>query len=509
MADRLKDLAALLAGALFTLSLSPFNAWPVALVVPGLLFSLVQPSLQPSPERSLEPSFKKQGKQGAVRQVLVRFYLFNVGLFAAGASWIYVSIHVYGNASPVLATFLVAAFVLAYSLVCLPQAWLTARCLKLSVPAGVLGFTGLWVLQEWFRSWFLTGFPWLFQGYGLLESPLAGIVPVLGVSGLSLLGVWLSVVLATSLLTRDWRWLAGLLVVVPVMLLEPDAWTEPGDRVSVSLVQGNINQHTKWYRENRPAIFNTYRQASTEEWGRDLVIWPEASLTYFREEATQLLDFLDEQAGSAGSSLLLGIPDRGETGGFQNTVIMVGEGEGQYIKRRLVPFGEYVPLEQVLRGVIDFFDLPMSRNRSGPAIQDPLMAGPLTLSVSICYEVVYPELVRTTVHDPDLLVTVSNDTWFGESIGPWQHLQMARMRALENGRPMARGTNNGVTALIDHRGQLIASLPQFEAGVLRGELQTRKGLTPYHRWGIYPVLAIALLLLLPVLISLRGFPARS
>ena len=195
---------------------------------------------------------------------------------------------------------------------------------------------------------------------------------------------------------------------------------------------------------------------------------------------------------------MTGIPDRYDNGGLQNTVLALGNGSGQYIKRRLVPFGEYVPLEGVLRGLIQFFDLPMSRNISGPLMQPPVVAGNLLLSLSICYEVAYPELVRQSTRDADLLVTVSNDTWFGSSIGPWQHLQMARMRTLENGRAMVRATNNGVTALIDHQGRLKATLPQFEAGVLRGDIEIRTGSTFFTQFGSLPCFVLCFLLILVV-----------
>ena len=204
------------------------------------------------------------------------------------------------------------------------------------------------------------------------------------------------------------------------------------------------------------------------------------------------MDDLQAKASETGSTLLTGIPDMDAEGRFQNTVVALGRGQGQYIKRRLVPFGEYVPLESLLRGVIRLFDLPMSRNKPGPWDQPRLTAGEISLSTSICYEVIYPELVR---EDADLLVTLSNDTWFGESIGPWQHLQMARMRALENGRTMIRATNNGVTAIIDHRGKVIASLPQFEEGVLRADAEIRQGQTLFNRFGSLPVLVLCLILL--------------
>ena len=211
-----------------------------------------------------------------------------------------------------------------------------------------------------------------------------------------------------------------------------------------------------------------------------------------RRNASGYLEGLSEAARQSRTTVILGIPDR-QGDKFHNTVIAIGQGQGEYAKRRLVPFGEYVPFENQLRGIIALFDLPMSHNQSGPAEQAPLIAGDLRVSVSICYEVVYPELVRSSVVEPDLLVTLSNDTWFGRSIGPWQHLQMARMRALENGRGMLRATNNGVTAIINHRGKITASLPQFQQGVLSGHVEIRSGVTPFHQFGSGPTLLFCLM----------------
>lgn len=468
-----QSVLAFIAGALFPLSLSPFDAWPLAFLVPAILFLVTL--------------------HASRSDVLRRFYLFNVGMFATGISWIFVSVSVYGGVSDLLAGFIVVLFVLAWSLVCLPQAWLYSF-LRPSAPAAGAAFAALWVLQEWFRGWFLTGFPWLYLGYGAMDTWVVGFAPALGVFGVSLVVCLVSVftLLAVSehrifLLTVP---AFGLLLGVIGMKTESTA--ESGS-VSVSLVQGNIDQHIKWRPEMRQPIVDEYLSATETEWGRDLVIWPEAAITVFEDQAKGFLEELSSKAAQEGTTLLTGIPDRNEQGGFQNTVVALGQGNGQYIKRRLVPFGEYVPLESVLRGLIRFFDLPMSRNEPGPVAQPLLTLGELTLSTSICYEVVYPDLVRKTSNHADLLVTVSNDTWFGESIGPWQHLQMARMRAIENGRTMIRSTNNGVTAIIDHRGDMIAELPQFEAGVLRGRAEVRSGQTPYNQWGSAPVLLLCLI----------------
>jgi apolipoprotein N-acyltransferase len=180
---------------------------------------------------------------------------------------------------------------------------------------------------------------------------------------------------------------------------------------------------------------------------------------------------------------------------FRNTAVVAGTGEGRYVKRRLVPFGEYVPLEGLLRGAIEFFALPMSHAGPGAWRQPLLDLGGQRAQMSICYEVVYPDLVRRDAGGADVLITISNDTWFGASIGPLQHLQMAQMRALENGRWMLRGTNNGVTAIVDHRGAVTSRLPQFEPGVLRGEYAAMSGITPFTRFGHAPWLAVIVLAL--------------
>ncbi len=471
------DVAALVAGALFPLSLSPFDFWPIALVAPVALFWVA--------------------RSGSTWRTVLRFYLFNLGMFTVGVSWIFVSIHNYGGASVPLAAALVGSFVAAYSLVCVPLAYVYARFFRQSDISQVIGFVALWVLQEWLRSWFLTGFPWLFLGYGVMETPIVNFAPYVGVFGVSFVSVlaMLSVLIAFERQKVAWV-LPFMLVLTLGFVLERIPLTSPDGSIDVSLIQGNVDQHVKWRPENRLPILNLYRQATEDEWGRDLVVWPEASITIFREYATEYLDQLDKEGKAMDTSLVLGIPDRNDEGRFLNTLVAVGEGNGRYIKRRLVPFGEYVPLEQYLRGVISFFDLPMSRNRSGPANQPPILVGEHVVSASICYEVVYPDLVRQAAESPALLLTVSNDTWFGTSIGPWQHLQMAQMRALENGRSMVRATNNGVTAVINHRGKLVASLPQFEAGILRQSVELRRGDTPFHRYGSWPVLGLCLMMLL-------------
>ncbi len=201
----------------------------------------------------------------------------------------------------------------------------------------------------------------------------------------------------------------------------------------------------------------------------------------------------------ADTTLITGIPFRPEgQQRYHNSIMALGSGEGVYLKQRLVPFGEYVPLEEQLRGLISFFDLPMSAFSPGPADQPPLRAGAFRIAPFICYEVVYPDLVASGARNADLLITISNDSWFGNSIGPLQHLQMAQMRALENGRYMIRGTNNGISAIIDHRGRITARTGQFVEESLSGKVEVMLGETPFSSFGSRPIIVgsgVALLLM--------------
>jgi apolipoprotein N-acyltransferase len=281
-------------------------------------------------------------------------------------------------------------------------------------------------------------------------------------------------------------------------------WVTPGPGGRVTLVQGNIPQDLKWLGTHTDEILDTYRRLSRDRFDTDLVVWPEGAVVEFEHRAGPYLREMDGRARAGGAALVLGIPalERLPDGGvgFLNTVQVVGLGEGRYVKRRLVPFGEYVPLEGLLRGAIEFFDLPMSHAVSGAWHQPLLVAKDWKLATAICYEIVYPDLVRASAADADVIVTLSNDAWFGASIGPHQHLQMARMRALENGRYVLRATNNGITAIVDADGRVTAELPQFEEGVLEGRFEVPRGRPPFVRLGEWPVLVLAAaLLLLPLL----------
>ena len=240
--------------------------------------------------------------------------------------------------------------------------------------------------------------------------------------------------------------------------------------------------------------------------GRDIVIWPEAAIPGYLQRAQPFLQPLVERAANSETALITGVPSRPPGGdAYYNSIVALGHGRGEYHKQRLVPFGEYVPMEQLLRGLIAFFDLPMSSFSPGPEGQGPLRVGAYRAAPFICYEIVYAEQVASAARDADLMITISNDSWFGDSIGPLQHLQITQMRALENGRYILRGTNNGVSAIIDHQGRIVKRSEQFVATTLVGEVNVMLGNTPFGSFGTTPMIAGSAITLLLMVLMYVGF----
>ncbi len=493
-------LLAVLIGVLLPLSLAPFGWWPLAIVSAGGLFYLVEN--QP-------------------RKLPLLGWLFGVGKYGLGASWVYVSIHEYGHASAVLSAALVALFVGFMALFPLTQLWLYAKLRAVgagnNMGANAILFIACWVLWEWLLTWVLSGFPWLFAGSGQLLSPFAGYAPVGGVLLVSVAVVSVGCAAASAVLLSRRRSSVQWLPLLPALLtlgvgwwLGQLNWVVAGESRSVALVQGNVDQASKWRASNRQPIVAGMEALSDPHWGVDLLLWPEAAITLYEHEAAPLLARWRERGRTSGTTLVLGLPSVEVIPGterayqFSNLAVAVGAGSGRYAKRRLVPFGEYVPFEGLLRGLIGFFDLPMSHAVPGAARQALLKIGQERAAMAICYEVAYPGLVGEDFPAADVLLTISNDAWFGGSLGPHQHLQIAQMRALENGRYLLRATNTGLTAIADERGRIVSRLPQFEAGVLRGEYRLFTGVTPFAQTGSAPTLAVIVLALV-VVVFWRAF----
>lgn len=484
-------LSALL-GALLPLSLAPYDYWPLAPLALAAWFYICLAQ----PEHILRHSFG-----------------FGFGLFASGASWVYVSIHDFGLSSAPLAFCLTLVFIAALGVLFALPFYLFLRLQKILLPkllnnkaALALALASVYLLGEWSRGWLFSGFPWLYLGYGHLETPLSAWASI---GGVLLVSYWLCLS-ASALALIIWCWkdkaksrTALTLAAVATLpwvsggMMHTIEWASPkGEAITVGMVQANIPQELKWDPSFRQATIERYDSMSEALWHNDWVIWPEAAIPLPLHRAESFYQTMAAKAKASNSTLITGSLVR-ENGRYHNSAVAMGLGEGVYHKRKLVPFGEYVPLEDYLRGVIGFFNLPTSVIKPGPdnysKIYSQVQMPALGLTPLICYEIVYPELARAQGDEHPVLITLSNDAWFGASIGPLQHMQMAQMRALENHRYLIRATNTGVSAVVSPRGKLLAKSEQFVQQILQGQVYAMTGSTPFARWGQLIVLLLSML----------------
>ncbi len=478
------DLLVFVAGAAMPLAFAPFGFWPLAFLLPIVLL---------------------WGWDGAAsRRAALRGGLFGLGMFGFGIYWIYISLHDYGSAPApfaALATFIVVAVMALYLTVAggLLRRWGPPPGLNrwlLFVPA-------LWTLLDWVRSWLFTGFPWLAVGYSQIDSPLGQLAPYVGVFGIGWAVMLSAGLLWTALRSGDWRSrLSGLGLLVALWLgawgLGRINWVEAaGPALRVAIVQGNIDQDVKWRPNQLDETLERYFQLSLPEHGHsDVIVWPETAIPAFYQDIVPFLDVLGEKARQDRVDYVTGIPTGSrETELFHNSVITIGQSTAFYHKRRLLPFGEYLPLRWFFLFFRDWVTIPMADFAPGERNQPLLRVGGQPVGVSICFEAVFGSDIQLDLPEATWLINVSNDAWFKDSTAPHQHLQIARMRALESGRYMARATNTGISAIIDERGRIVVRGAPFQPVVVRGEVRPLRGLTPYARFGDLPIVILMIVLL--------------
>jgi apolipoprotein N-acyltransferase len=489
--------AALLAGALHALAFAPWNRPWLQIAALAALFALTTRVASPRAAAALGFSF-------------------GLGWFGVGVSWVYVSMHVYGQlpaALAGLATLAFCAFLALFPALALGVAqrsvgstwWRTALCL----PAA-------WALSEWLRGTVFTGFPWLATGYAHTDSVLAGFAPVGGVYAVTLAAALLAGALA--LLAMPWRerglrayvWIAGAAVLVggSGVLFAGQRWTKPaGQPISVRLVQANIPQDTKFGPTGLQRAFDdhwTLMQGSHA----DLTALPESVFPVPLDLVPpQYIEQLQGFARERRSALVFGVFLEDPPGAYYNSAIGIAPEEARlarYSKRQLVPFGEFIPLG--FRWFVDAMSIPIGDQQRGAARQPAMKLAGQRVAVNICYEDLFGEVIADAWHgdgSPTVMLNLSNLAWFEDSLALPQHLQISRMRVLETQHPMLRATNTGATAIIDAHGRVAAVLPFLTAGALNGTVQGVEGRTPFLRWGNAVAVSVALALVLAALLAAR------
>ncbi len=472
--------ASLLAGAAAVGGFAPLSVWPLPLISLAVLFGLLL-------------------RTPTMRAGFLVGLAWGLGCFIAGVSWIFISLSVYGGMATWLAALATFLFCVVLALYPALVGALQARWPLAPTPRLLLLMPLLWGVSEWVRGWLFTGFPWLVAGYSQVPgSPLAGYAPLVGVYGVSYLLAMIAALAAWIVLTRGAvarrLWAAAAIVALGVggQALRGIDWTTPdGAPTTVALLQGNIPQDLKWQPEKTLSTLESYARMAAAS-PAQLIVLPETALPLFESNLPDVYrEGLAMLGRQNGGDVLTGLPTGSPQGDYYNSVISLGSAPSQrYHKVHLVPFGEYIPLKAVWGWVIEVLHIPLSDFARGAVDQRPLAIGGQRVAANICYEDAFGEEIIRQLPEASVLVNVSNLAWFGDSFAPWQHAQMSQMRALETGRMMLRSTNTGVTAIIDAKGRMLASLAPFTTGSLSGEIQGYAGSTPYVRWGNAPILAL-------------------
>jgi apolipoprotein N-acyltransferase len=487
-----KRWVALVAGAILVLSFEPFAlVWLAPLTLACLLLLW----LDTTP-----------------REAALIGFCFGLGLFTAGTYWLYISLNILGGLWPPIALLLMLCLILALAAYVALAGWLTVRIAGTGLTRRLLVAPAIWVLTEWLRGWLFTGFPWMSLGYSQVDTLLGNLAPVTGVYGVSW-AVMLCAGLIVALVHGAYGTrIAALLLAVAggagLVALERGEWTTgTGEELTVRLVQGAVPQELKWAPQNLEPTLELYSSLSglavsatgelsgAENSPVDLIIWPEAAIPALPHEIPEFLEGLQENLLAADTQLFTGILTydlvRGE---YMNTLWALGPEDGMYFKRHLVAFGEFFPLPDFAKRVLRIMNLPSESIGAGEDNQPLLLVKGVPVAATICYEIAFGAEQLAFFPAAQLMVNVSNDGWFGDSIAPHQHLQISRMRALETGRYLLRATNTGITAIVDPSGRVTEQLPQFEPGFIDAKVEPQTGATPYVRLGNWPVIMTLLLL---------------
>ena len=486
-----KYLLALFCGLLFPLGFAPFDFWPLTILSISLALYLVN-------ERAEKNTF-----------LLGLFY--GIGQWGFGISWVYVSIHYHGNQNIYSSLFITALFIFFLSF----YTGLTFHLIKKIKTSNqnlnyLVFYPVVWVTVEVIRSYLFTGFPWFIVGTSLAGTSMGGWIPILGTYGVSILAVMISGSLVLILGNKKKIYWSPALIIVIILLssftLNKISWTKESSIIQASIHQPNLTLKEKWSSDGVRKTMGMISSSISNAKEGEFIFFPETAIIFDKEDLLIWISDIEKEAKSRNISLISGIiakdaqnPDLIER---YNRIEGFGAIKGHYDKVHLVPFGEYIPLRSYLGKIFDILGINLINTLPGDSF-NLLESRNIRISASICYEIAFSDLVRKTAKKSNLLVTISNDTWFGASIGPEQHLEIAQSRAQEHQKSLIRTTNSGISAIIDRKGNIVTRQEYFEDKQIKENVLIYEGKTPFSVVGNFLVYVYIILIYMYLLIYKR------
>lgn len=432
--------------------------------------------------------------QCSVKHGFTLGFAYGLGYFGFGVSWVIISIHDYGQLDYFLSSIITLLFIMYLSLfpglVGYLFKLLSSKC---NLFITMLLFSTLWCLSEFARSKLFTGFPWLLVGITQIDTPLKYTAPIIGIYGLGLICSFLSTLLVLivkdNTIKRYYYVCIFILVLITPSIGKNLHWTEiKKTPISIGAIQPNLSMRDKWDETLFWNLLKYYENTTDKLLGKNLIVLPESAIPLPASYVEDYLLKLHEKALKAKSSLILGIlqPTNNDETNFYNSIISLGEATGAYVKRQLVPFGEYIPKPFI--AINRWLNLPEPNVVPGKATQALINIANHPIASLICYEIAYPNILRSQMPMAQWIVSISDNGWFGHSLASYQQLQMAQMLSLLTGRYQILVNNDGLSSVINDQGAIVEGLPAFNSGILQTDIFPANGITPWIIWSDHPAL---------------------
>ena len=482
----LKRVTLFIAGACLTLSFAPFHLWFFSFISLTLLFY--------------------SWSDCAPLQGFIDGLCFGLGYFLSGVYWIYIAIHHYGNAPLPLSIILSGLLIATLSLFIAANGWLNALAFSKQHhwQKNLCIYPSTWVGFEWIRAHAIfNGFPWLLVGYSQTDTLLGGWAALIGVFGLSLLVCLISGGLSLWLTNRTKKQaavaLTAILIITSIgaLLQHQKFTTQETKNQHVVLIQGNVEQSIKWVPSQLPITLKRYFNMTQNVKQKSLIVWPEGAVPTYPRMLPNFMAALKSLLQQTHSDLIFGTQFYSEKKNqFYNGMLLIGHRQVEYHKQHLVSFGEYYPLQSIAQPILTLLHMPPNGYSPGDPDQPPFIVNGMTVAPFICYEIAYPNLVLKQTKGKQILIVISDDSWFGDSIALEQQLQMTQMRAMETQRYVLACNNTGITAIISPSGKILVQAPKDKLTMLSRSITPTSGATPLMSWGFWPVWIVCILLLI-------------